>query len=85
MVEILGWIGAFLLGACGLPQVFKTWKTKSVGDLSWIFLLSWCFGEFFTLVYIWMNNITNPPLMTNYIVNLFVTIYLLTVKVERKN
>jgi MtN3 and saliva related transmembrane protein len=32
--EILGHLGAFLSSITFLPQVYKAWKTKSVGDLS---------------------------------------------------
>jgi MtN3 and saliva related transmembrane protein len=33
-VEIVGLFGAFLTAITFIPQVYKAWKTKSVGDLS---------------------------------------------------
>ncbi len=32
--EILGLVAAFLTTAAFIPQVYKTWKTKSVEDIS---------------------------------------------------
>jgi MtN3 and saliva related transmembrane protein len=33
-VEIVGLFGAFLTAITFIPQVYKAWQTKSVGDLS---------------------------------------------------
>lgn len=33
-IEIVGHFGAFLSSITFIPQVFKAWQTKSVGDLS---------------------------------------------------
>lgn len=33
-VEIVGLVGAFLTAITFIPQVYKAWITKSVGDLS---------------------------------------------------
>jgi len=33
-VEIVGLFGAFLTAITFIPQVYKAWNTKSVGDLS---------------------------------------------------
>jgi MtN3 and saliva related transmembrane protein len=33
-VEIVGHFGAFLSSVTFIPQVYKAWQTKSVGDLS---------------------------------------------------
>ena len=40
-IDYLGLVGAFLSSVTFLPQVYRAWKTKSVGDLSaWmIFIL----------------------------------------------
>lgn len=39
-MEILGWIVTFLFSACYWPQLYKSWKRKSVGDISvWAWLL----------------------------------------------
>ena len=39
-VTILGFLGGALTTSSFLPQVIKSWKTKSTGDVSmWMFLL----------------------------------------------
>jgi MtN3 and saliva related transmembrane protein len=38
-IEIAGHTGAFLSGVTFIPQVYKAWKTKSVGDLSLAMML----------------------------------------------
>ena len=37
--EAMGHIGAFLTGVTFIPQVWKTWKTRSAGDLSLTMML----------------------------------------------
>ena len=39
ITEILGYVGAFLSSITFIPQVLKTWKTKSARDLSMNMLL----------------------------------------------
>jgi uncharacterized protein with PQ loop repeat len=81
---LIGWIGAILLALCGLPQAFKTFRTKSCNDLSWLFLGAWLLGEILVLVYIiWDNYETYDfqwPLWLNYILNIIITSYLLLAK-----
>lgn len=39
-IEYVGLAGAFLSSITFIPQVFKAWQTKSVGDLSvWMILI----------------------------------------------
>ncbi len=38
-IEIAGHFGAFLSSVTFIPQVFKAWQTKSVGDLSLLMML----------------------------------------------
>ncbi len=33
-IQVAGHVGAFLSSITFIPQVYKVWKTKSVGDLS---------------------------------------------------
>jgi MtN3 and saliva related transmembrane protein len=47
-IEVTGLLGAFLSSITFIPQVYKTWRTKKVGDLSltmilivWISTLVW--------------------------------------------
>jgi MtN3 and saliva related transmembrane protein len=38
-IQIAGHVGAFLSSITFIPQVYRVWKTKSVGDLSLAMLL----------------------------------------------
>jgi MtN3 and saliva related transmembrane protein len=38
-VEFVGYFGSFLSAITFFPQVYKAWKTKSVGDLSMAMIL----------------------------------------------
>jgi MtN3 and saliva related transmembrane protein len=39
-IEFVGLIGAFLSSVTFIPQVYKAWQSKSVGDLSsWMILI----------------------------------------------
>ena len=40
----LGYFAGFLTTVSLVPQVIKTWKTKSAGDFSLAMLLIWCTG-----------------------------------------
>lgn len=81
---IIGWIGAFLFAVCAVPQVVKTWRSKSASDLSWLFLLFWLFGELLTLIYIliddYIESITHFPLYINYAFNTVLVLYLIYAK-----
>ena len=46
-IEAVGHFGAFLTSVTFIPQVYKVWKTRSVGDLSLtmmliVLLALWC-------------------------------------------
>jgi len=81
---VLGWLGAFLFAVCAVPQVIKTFRSKRAGDLSWLFLLFWLFGELLTLAYIliddYFESITHYPLYLNYIFNTILVLYLIYAK-----
>ncbi|MGD9275789.1 MAG: PQ-loop repeat-containing protein [Candidatus Pacearchaeota archaeon] len=85
MIHIfVGWAGAFLFAICAVPQVIKTWRTKKAGDLSWLFLFFWLFGEVFTFTYILIDDlilkITHFPLYVNYSFNMTLVFYLIYAK-----
>lgn len=82
--EVIGWLGSGMLSICAVPQVYRTWKTKSAGDLSWGFLLLWFFGEIFTFLYILVSDFSNDifhlPLYLNYLFNTLLVVYLIYAK-----
>lgn len=39
-IELVGYIGSFLTSITFIPQVYKSWQSRSVGDLSvWMILI----------------------------------------------
>lgn len=49
--EMMGFIGSFLSSITFLPQVYKTWQTKSAGDLSMSMMLIVLLSTIIWLVY----------------------------------
>lgn len=49
--EIFGHVGALLSSATFVPQVYKTWKSKSAGDLSLVMLIIVLVSTLVWLVY----------------------------------
>ena len=82
--ETIGWVGNILFAICGLPQVIKTFRSKSANDLSIVFLWLWLWGEILTFLYIligdWQTGLAHFPLYFNYIVNIFMAVYLIYAK-----
>ena len=80
MVEVLGYVGAFLFAFCGLPQCIMTYRTKKADDLSWWFLIMWYFGLLFTFMYVLLSNVASGeyqyPLLGNYVFNFVLLNYL---------
>ena len=50
-IEIVGHTGALLSSLTFMPQVYKTWQTKSAGDLSMNMMLIVFFSTIVWLVY----------------------------------
>ncbi|WP_298548579.1 SemiSWEET transporter [uncultured Aquimarina sp.] len=65
-VEILGLVAAILTTAAFLPQVYKTWKTKSAESLSLSMLLIFESGVLCWLVYGYLID-SLPVIFANFI------------------
>jgi MtN3 and saliva related transmembrane protein len=50
-IELIGYAAAVLTTASFVPQVWKTWRSKSAGDLSVVMLAMFTTGVFLWLVY----------------------------------
>ncbi len=50
-IEIIGLIAATLTTSAFVPQVYKTWKTKSTGDISFTMYSAFLFGTMLWLYY----------------------------------
>ncbi len=51
LTELTGSLAATLTTLSFLPQVMKTWRTRSAADFSWIWLVSFAAGLFLWFVY----------------------------------
>ncbi|NCO76041.1 MAG: hypothetical protein GW795_04200 [Cyanobacteria bacterium] len=51
LVTIIGLMAGFLTTISFLPQVIKTWRSRSAKDLSLSMFLSFCIGVFLWLIY----------------------------------
>lgn len=69
LVEIMGLIGAFLSSITFLPQVYKTWKIKSAGDLSMSMMLIVFLSTIIWLIYGFSLNLL-PVIICNLIIML---------------
>jgi MtN3 and saliva related transmembrane protein len=49
--DYIGYLGSFLSSITFIPQVYKAWKTESVGDLSMRMMLIVVFSAIVWLVY----------------------------------
>jgi MtN3 and saliva related transmembrane protein len=54
--EIIGLIAGLLTTAAFIPQVIKTWRSKSSKDLSLVMFLLYCLGVFLWTIYGVMIN-----------------------------
>ncbi len=70
-ISAVGWTGAILLATCGLPQMYKSVRTRNFQGLSLLFILWWGFGEIFTLYYV-IEKAFRWPLVFNYGINITV-------------
>lgn len=82
-MEVVGFIGAFLLSACGAPAAYQAYKEKSCNGMSWIFLSMWYLGEIFTLFYVLPKNDV-LPLVMNYGLNIVFISIIIYYKVRFK-
>ncbi len=80
--EILGLLAASLTTASFLPQVYKTWKTKSTEGLSLTMYLVFFLGIVFWLIYgIHLNSL--PMILANAITAVL-SLFLVIMKIRYK-
>ena len=64
VATLLGYFAGFLTTVSLVPQVVRTWKTKSADDFSLWMLLIWCTGIMCWVVYGVLTN-ANPIIVWN--------------------
>ena len=78
MVEYIGYFGSFLTSITFIPQVYKSWQSKSVGDLS-----TWMISIVVTSTIVWLIYgfaIKSGPVIVANLVVLVLTLVLLYFK-----
>jgi MtN3 and saliva related transmembrane protein len=78
IVEYIGYFGSFLTAITFIPQVYKSWQTKSVGDLSGWMVAIVIASAIVWLVYAFAIN-SGPVIVANTVV-LLLTLVLLYFK-----
>jgi MtN3 and saliva related transmembrane protein len=69
IADILGWVATFLFTACYIPQIIKTYKTKTIKGLSFRLLFISFIANIIALAY--ATLIKQPPLQIKYVLALF--------------
>lgn len=79
-LTIIGLAAATLTTTAFLPQMFKTWQTKSAKDVSLIALITFIVGVFLWLIYgIYLQSL--PIILANS-VTLFFNLIILWLKIK---
>lgn len=78
--DIIGYLGGIFIMISFIPQVIKSYKTKSVKDLSLAMLVATLIGTIFWLIYGFLVNGT-PIIITNTVFTVFV-IFQLYLKIK---
>ena len=82
--DLSGFFAALLTTIAFLPQLYKTWKTKSADDVSLFMLIIFILGLIFWIIYgIKINSI--PILIANIITLIFNSSILILKITYRKN
>jgi MtN3 and saliva related transmembrane protein len=81
-ITSLGLVAGVLTTIAYLPQLLKTWKSKSADDLSWSMLIMLCTGIVLWLVYgVYVQDV---PIIAANIVTLCFSSVILVLKVRYK-
>ncbi|MFA7074034.1 MAG: SemiSWEET transporter [Endomicrobiaceae bacterium] len=82
-IEVLGYISAVLTTIAFIPQILKTFKTKSAKDVSMGMFVIFTAGVFLWIIYGLLTN-TKPVLIANIIIFcLSLTQIILKIKYDR--
>jgi MtN3 and saliva related transmembrane protein len=79
-VDTLGYIAAFFATGSFLPQVLKTWRTRSAEDLSWLMLATHIVGLSLWLAYGVL--LRAAPIVAANAVGVFLDVVLIVLKLR---
>ena len=76
LVTLLGLIAGTLTTSAYFPQLIKTWRSKSAGDISWTMLITLCLGIILWLVYgVYVHDV--PVILANVLTLVFTSVILI--------
>ena len=78
-IDIFGFLAAFLTTIAFLPQLYKTWQTKSADDVSLIMLVLFIVGLICWIVY--GLKINSIPILVANIITLIFNLSILILKI----
>ena len=82
-MDALGYTAAVFATGSFLPQVYKTWRTRSAEDLSWLMLVTHILGLSLWLIYGIRLNAT--PIIAANAVGVLLDILLIALKLRTPN
>ena len=83
-IDLFGFLAALLTTIAFLPQLYKTWKTKSADDVSLIMLILFILGLFCWIIY--GLKINSMPILVANIITFIFNFSILILKITyRKN
>ncbi|MEB3355163.1 MAG: SemiSWEET transporter [Synechococcales bacterium] len=80
LVTTLGLVAGSLTTIAYLPQLLKTWRSKSAEDISWSMLITLCLGIVLWLVY--GSYVHDLPVILANVVTLMLTSFILVLKIR---
>jgi MtN3 and saliva related transmembrane protein len=79
-LTILGFSAATFTTIAFVPQLMRTWQTKSAKDVSLAMLVCFCFGVFLWIIYGMILN--QPPIIVANIITLIFNLMILYCKLK---
>lgn len=79
-LELIDYLGGFLIAVALAPQLLKAWKTKSAEDLSLLWTMVSLIGLILYGIYAAINNVL--PLLTFAIIESIMVVTLVSLKIK---
>ena len=79
LIDILAFLGGILLSGCLIPQIYKTYKTKDVENISIYWQVLYIIGLSMSTIYMFVNKLY--PILIPNLIELFFIILLTIMKI----
>lgn len=78
--DVIGYLGGIFIMVSFVPQVIKSYRTKSVADLSLWMIISTLIGTIFWIIYGFLIN--SKPVLVMNIIFLFIVLFQFFLKIK---